>query len=106
MTRSIARLPLTDVRLFSGLSQAVASAKVPYWQSAHSLMRDVTVSGTSIVQRPAAGTFEPLRASALPQSFGPIVVSKASAGGAANIVHCIVYTLYCTLQSTVCILCS
>ena len=62
------------------LSAAVGAKKVPYWQSAHSLMRDVTVSGASIVQVPAAGTYEPLRASAQPQSVGPIAVSKATAG--------------------------
>jgi hypothetical protein len=65
----------------TGVSQAVAAATVPYWQSAHSLMRDVTVSGSSIVQRPAAGTFEPLRTSVKPQVFGPIAVSKPAGGG-------------------------
>jgi len=43
------------------VSSAVTEKSVPYWQSAHSLMRTVTVSGRSIVQLPAAGTFEPLR---------------------------------------------
>jgi len=66
---------MTDV------SKAVADGMVPYWQSAHSLMRDVTVSGSSIVQRPAAGSFEPLRTSVNPLSFGPISVSKSSGGG-------------------------
>ena len=65
----------------TGVSQAVAVATVPYWQSAHSLMRDVTVSGSSIVQRPAAGTFEPLRTRVKPQVFGPIIVSKTTGGG-------------------------
>jgi hypothetical protein len=63
-----------------GMSQAVAAARVPYWQSAHSLMREVTVAGASIVQTPAKGSFEPLRASAAPHSVGPIAVSKDSGG--------------------------
>lgn len=32
-----------------GVSAAVKAESVPYWQSAHSLMRTVTVSGTSLV---------------------------------------------------------
>ena len=66
-----------------GVSQAVASAAVPYWASAHSLMRDVTVTvtGSSIVQRPALGTFEPLRASVQPKLFGPIYVGGSKASG-------------------------
>ena len=53
------------------VSSAVTSKQVPYWQSAHSLMRTVTLSGASIVQLPAAGTFEPLRRTVAPQVFGP-----------------------------------
>eukprot|EP01052_Picozoa_sp_SAG31_P037641 SAG31_NODE_4896_length_2879_cov_2.297842_2_plen_151_part_01 len=63
-----------------GLSEAVAAKKVPYWQSAHSLMRDITVSGASIVQRPAKGTFEPLRVGKTPHTFGPFTIDKATGG--------------------------
>lgn len=63
-----------------GVSAAVASGKVPYWQSAHSLMRSVTVAGASIVQRPATGSFEPLRTSATPVSVGPISVAAGGSG--------------------------
>jgi len=65
------------------VSQAVGAKQVPYWQSAHSLMRDVTLAqGTaSIVQVPAVGSYEPLRVA--PSHLlltAPIAVSKASAG--------------------------
>ena len=56
-------------------SAAVMGKVVPYWQSAHSLMRTVTVSGASIVQLPAVGTFEPLR-SEKPMKAGPIKIEQ------------------------------
>ena len=62
------------------VSAAVVAKKVPYWQSAHSLMREVTVSGASLVQMPAAGTFEPLRTSVTPVSFGPISIVAGGSG--------------------------
>jgi len=60
-----------------GVSAAVRRKTVPYWQSAHSLMRTITISGRSIAQLPAAGTFEPLRR---PGKFtaGPITVRPHS----------------------------
>ena len=61
-----------------GVSAAVNSKTVPYWQSAHSLMRTVTVRGGSIVQLPAAGTYEPLRA-AKSMVAGPVSVHGGNA---------------------------
>ena len=61
-----------------GVSAAVNSKTVPYWQSAHSLMRTVTVRGGSIVQLPAAGTYEPLRA-AKSMVAGPVSVQGGNA---------------------------
>ena len=61
-------------------SAAVKAGRVPYWDSAHSMMRTLTVSGASLVQLPAGGTFEPLRASPQPRSFGPMDVTAGKAG--------------------------
>ena len=72
-------------------SAAVMGKVVPYWQSAHSLMRTVTVSGASIVQLPAVGTFEPLR-SEKPMKAGPIRIeppngTAAKTGAAGYLPH-------------------
>ena len=63
----------------TGVSSAVRSARVPYWQQAHSMMRTVTVSGASIVQLPAKGTFEPLRS--YHWSVGPTTVVAQPTNG-------------------------
>lgn len=59
--------------LMTRVTSAVTAKRLPYWQSAHSMMRTVTVRGASLVQLPAAGTFEPLRSAH--QSIGAITVS-------------------------------
>ena len=60
------------------VSDAVTAKRVPYWQSAHSLMRTVTVSRakSSIVQLPAPGTFEPLRGAR--SVFGPLAIGDGA----------------------------
>ena len=42
-----------DRLAFAGTSPAVGKKRVPYWQSAHSILRTMTVQGSYMVQNPA-----------------------------------------------------
>ena len=67
-------------------SAEVKAGRVPYWDSAHSIMRTLTVSGASLVQLPAAGTFEPLRVRPQPLVAGPVDVVPGKTGFLPTIV--------------------